>query len=297
MNVLQDQMALPSERALQEANWTLPIAAAWCYMSDDQKYNKIPSEWSSINFSVVDVLYVGPAGVQAGGDFGLFNSNTTGPLANRFEWVIKRARSQNPNIKIIVSQWWGIGSGNWGSALSSLNDSAAISRYTSSVASFIKDWSSISGGVDGYDIDYESNNVLESTPTILAQVRSKLDTLSEDLDGRHFYITVSPSETEYLDKAVPSISYVNIQTYQGGTGLSPDDFLNIGLNSKQILYGYCPESGCGPPSLDQVEDAYKKYKQAGKTLAGIHLYRLNSDNYEYENQQQEKIYALLHPEE
>jgi len=42
-------------------------------------------------------LNIGPAGVQADGTFGLYNSLATGDLANRFKWVIATARSQNPN--------------------------------------------------------------------------------------------------------------------------------------------------------------------------------------------------------
>jgi hypothetical protein len=82
----------------------LPISTAWMYMSDDQQYNIIPQTWSDINFKDVDVLNVGPAGVQSDGSFGLYNSAETGDLANRFTWIIQTARSQNPNIKIIVSQ-------------------------------------------------------------------------------------------------------------------------------------------------------------------------------------------------
>jgi hypothetical protein len=61
---------------------------------------------------------VGPAGVQANGTFGLYNSVRTGDLANRFKWILRTARAQNPRIKIIVSQWWGDGTGIWRSALS-----------------------------------------------------------------------------------------------------------------------------------------------------------------------------------
>jgi len=53
----------------------LTISTAWMYLSDDQKYNTIPPEWSDINFKDVDVLNIGPAGVQADGTFGLYNSS------------------------------------------------------------------------------------------------------------------------------------------------------------------------------------------------------------------------------
>lgn len=286
---------------------SLPISAAWMYMSDDQQYNTIPQTWSNINFKDVDVLYIGPAGVQADGTFGLYSSAKTGDLANRFKWIIQTARSQNPNIKIIVSQWWGNGDGIWGNPLNSLNTEAAISKYTDSVAAFLQSYLSVSGGVDGYDIDYEDNNVVSSISTITSQIRTKMDALSKENGGRPFYLTVSPDTTSYLSTAVAWLDFVNMQTYDAGYYLTAQDFTNVGLESKQLLYGTCPETGCSNPPVCnsnnqcdatyeacQAECAYTDDKLAGIPLAGIHLWRLNSGNYIYEDQVQAQIYSFLH---
>lgn len=267
-----------------------PIAAAWLYMSDDQDYTTIPSHWPDVNFANVDILYVAPAGIQADGTFGLYDSVTTGPLAHRFEWVIRTSRSQNPNIKIIASQFWGYGPEKFGSAFEKLNNSQSITKYTNSVRTFLQSWLSVSGGVDGYDIDYEDNNVVDIAPKILEQVRNNLDTLSKSEGGRPFYVTISPASTQYLDKAVPHLSYVNMQTYAGSMGLSAKDFTEVGFQSSQLLYGICPESNCGSPTLNQTKDAYTKNQ-----LAGIHTWRLNSGNYEEEDNVQAEIYTFLHP--
>ncbi len=269
----------------------LPISTAWMYMSDDQQYNTIPPTWSNINFKDVDVLNVGPAGVQSDGTFGLYNSPNTGDLANRFKWVIQTARSQNPNIKIIVSQWWGDGDGIWGDALDALNTDAAISKYTDSVAAFLQSYLSVSGGVDGYDIDYESNNVVSCTPTLTSQIRTKIDALGKANGGRPFYVTVSPADTTYLSTAVTSLNFVNMQTYAGSSYLTPQDFTELGLKPQQLLYGICPETNCGTRSVSEVEAEY-----TDNNLAGIHLWRLNSDNYVEEGQVQAQIYSFLHPQ-
>lgn len=268
---------------------TRPIAAAWFYMADDQHYSQIPPQWSKVNFKTVDVLFVGPAGLQSDGSFGLYKSAQTGDLATRFKWVIQRARSQNPNIKIIVSQWWGNGAGIWGSALQGLNG-AALVKYTTTAAAFIKSYLPISGGIDGYDIDYESNNVDQNVAAITGQIRAQLAALSKANGGRPFYVTVSPAATAYLQSAQPNINFVNMQTYAGGSGLSPSSFTSLGFNVNQLLYGYCPETNCSTPTLAAVEQAYTTNK-----LAGIHLWRLNSDNYVYEGQQQALVYKFLHP--
>ena len=268
---------------------SLPISTAWMYMSDDQQYNTIPPEWSEINFKDVDVLNVGPAGVQSDGSFGLYNSSETGDLANRFRWIIQTARSQNPNLKIIVSQWWGNGTGIWGSALDSLNTDAAITKYTDSLIAFLQAYLGVSGGVDGYDIDYENNNVVENLSTITSQIRTGMDKLSQDY-GRPFYLTASPASTAYLDTALTSLDLVNMQTYAGGSYLTPGDFTQLGFTPSQLLYGICPETNCGTRSVSEVENEYTE-----NNLAGIHLWRLNSDNYVEEGEVQAQIYSFLHP--
>jgi hypothetical protein len=268
-----------------------PIAAAWMYMADDRSYATIPQAWTTIDFKKVDMLYVGPAGVQSDGTFGFYNSTTTGDLATRFKWIMHTARSQNPNIKIIVSQWWGNGTGVWGNPLNTLNTDAAIRKYTESVNTFLQSYLLVSGGVDGYDIDYEDNNVVSNIWTITSQIRTELDALRRENGGRPFYLTVSPATITNLSTAVPSLHYVNMQTYAGGKSLTPQQFTLLGLKPQQLLYGYCPETRCSTPTIDEVKAQHKDNQ-----LAGIHLWRLNSDNYQYEIEEQAKIYSFLHPQ-
>jgi len=269
-----------------------PIAAAWMYMADDHdNYRTIPREWSSINFKNVDVLNVGPAGVQADGTFGFYRTASQGDLADRFKWIIKTARAQNPKIKIIVSQWWGNGQGIWGSPLSELKNDAAVTKYTESVGAFLRSYLNIDGGVDGFDVDYEANNVVKNIPAILSQIRSKMNALTNETSGRPFLLSVSPATTTYLDAVAPSsLNFINMQTYAGGTGLTPQSFIQIGLTARQLLYGICPETNCFSKTAAQVKSEYTQ-----SHLAGIHLWRLNSDNYIKENQVQEDIYKFLHP--
>ncbi|MEN3327081.1 MAG: hypothetical protein V7638_1888 [Acidobacteriota bacterium] len=268
----------------------LPISTAWMYLSDDQHYNTIPPQWSNINFKDVDVLNIGPGGVQADGTFGLYNTPATGDLAKRFKWVMQTARSQNPNIKIIVSQWWGNGTNIWGSALDTLSGADAICTYTDSVIAFLASYLGVSGGIDGYDIDYESNNAVKSVTEICSHVRSGMDTLSEKHGGRQFYLTVSPADLDYLDTLTDSVNLVNMQTYAGGKNLTPGDFTRLGYPSDQLLYGICPETKCSTRTVAEVESEYTK-----NNLAGVHLWRLNSDNYVQEGEVQAQIYAFLHP--
>lgn len=280
---------LVNENALKRMAISPPISAAWMYMSDNQNYKDIPSFWASINFKKVDLLLIGPAGVQADGTFGLYESEKTGNLANRFKWILKTARTQNPDIKIIISQWWGEGTNIWGRSLSAVNSEDEIKKYTDSVASFIQSYLSVYGGVDGYDIDYEDNNVTNKISEITSQIRTKIDALGKANNDRLFYLTLSPATTAYVQGTLGSVNFVNMQTYAGGAGAKPQDYLNLGLKSKQLLYGICPELNCGSPTVEQAESQYKQFK-----LAGIHLWRLNSGNYNDEGKVQEQIYNFLH---
>ena len=100
---------------------------------------------------------------------------------------------------------------------------------------------------------------------------------------------MSPASTQDLKGAVGFLDFVNMQTYAGGSGLTPKNFLDLGLKSTQLLYGICPETNCPTPTFPQVKQAYITYK-----LAGIHLWRLNSDNYVHEGQVQRQVSNFLH---
>ena len=252
------------------------------YLSDDLDYTTIPPKWSKINFATVDLLLIGPLGVQDDGTFGLYNSEKTGPLAHRFKWVLQRARTQNPGIKIFASQFWGGSPQQWGSDLSALKNAQAVEKYAKSVQTFMQTWKQ----VDGYDVDYEDTNVRENIGDILRQVRNKLDLIQ---DGRHFHVSVSPSETTYLKPAVPVLDFVNMQTYSGGISLTPKDFLDLGLKPQQLLYGYNAEIPSEGHSIPTCEKAY-----IDGNLAGIHVWRLDSSDEQAELERQKKIYSFLH---
>ena len=280
----------------------MPVATAWFYMSDDRSYNEIPSYWDSIGFVNMDVLNIGPFGVQSGGTFGLYKSDATGPLSKRFEWVAKTARSQNPDIKILMSQWWGNGiqvpypAGPWGSSLSALNsDDAALDAYVASVIGLIAAYQAKGIEIDGYDIDYEGGfdgtNVLPFVPTIYSKLNAGSDSLSLVLN-RPLYLTASPADTTYLRGAVSSLDFINIQNYDGGMWQSLSDFTDMGYSRDQLLFGICPETNCNGYDLAYVEQMF-----TDSALAGIHSWRLNSGNYVYEDQIQDSVYFFLHPPE
>lgn len=270
------------------------IAGAWFYLADTQDYYKIPDFWNQIPLNDVNVLYVGPGGIQANNQFGLYSSESTGALSNRFQWLITKARQDNPAVKIIISQWWGDGQGKWGTPLEALNSESAINEYANSVANFIDYYQTYEDGkyaIDGFDIDYESNNVIEQFPALANSIHKALQKLS-DKYHKPFYFTISPADTEYLTtSSLSEVDYINMQSYAGGFDITPESYFALGVPASKILYGICPETNCGDtPTVNQALDTYHQYG-----MAGIHLWRLNSDNYKYEITVQQQIYTALNP--
>lgn len=270
-----------------------PIAAAWFYLSDTHDYQNIPSHWPQIAFDKVDVLYVGPAGVQDNGVFGLFDSASTGPLRNRFEWLVDRARQDNPNIRIVISQWWGNGEQVWGKPLSALQGEADVGAYVQSVADFLTYYQTYAAGryaLDGFDIDYEDNNVTPDFPLLATSLGQAMQTLTAR-HGKPFRLTLSPADGDYLDAtSLAPFDHINMQSYAGGIDIPPEAFLDMGVPANRLLFGICPETNCDTFSVNEVLDQYRRHG-----LAGVHLWRLNSDNYLYEGQVQRQIHAALHP--
>ena len=294
-----------------------PMAGAYIFLADNPEptdpskyYDYIPPAWSNIDFTTVDVLYVGPGGVQyEDGRFGLYDSEKKdslatkqiGSLATRFSWVVENARKQNPNIKIMISQWpnsegeqadgryWGF---DWSKLIGQtpvITDSN-ITNYADSVKAFVKEWD-----IDGYDIDYEPQNIMERAPDILSSIRTKLDALSKDSDGRPFYVTACANDNTYLAKAVPSLSIVNMMTYPYGGSIT-SLFTSLGMTVDQLTRGFCAEldSGCDA-KLSPAIEAFNKEK-----LAGIFQWRLNSPEYmktgyAEEKEFQRQIYDAIHP--
>ncbi|MBU4612080.1 hypothetical protein IMZ29_16490 [Achromobacter sp. GG226] len=270
-----------------------PIAAAWFYLSDTQDYQTIPEDWARVDFRAVDRLHVGPAGIQPDGRFGLFQSAQTGDLRHRFEWVIDKARRENPAIEVVVSQWWGRGEGVWGRSLDVLDTPAARGAYAQSMADFLAFYRRHAGGryaVDGVDIDYEGENVVPAFPEIAGQIRTALRTLS-DQHGRPYLFTVTPADDEYLTPAsLAQADFVNLQSYAGGLEFTLDLLYALDVAPSKILLGICPETDCDTFSETDVLAGYRE-----EGLAGIHLWRLNSDNQDVEGDVQRRIHAALHP--
>ena len=245
----------------------------WMYLGD-QAGQPPPTWWNDIPFDVIDVLYIGPLGLlDDGTTFGVAPVHW---IQEQYAWVMENAKKHNPALKIFVSHFWGP-PGPWGSPLSEL-DAANVPEFAASVKKFL-----VQNGLDGYDIDYEAYNVVDTFDALSRALNS-------EFKGTHLQFSISPASTEYVDTSNSGfIDYVNMQSYAGGSYISIQDWTNLGITSSQIRYGMCPERDCYGPSVQETIDEVTQ-----NDLKGVHVWRMDSDNYEQEWQSLVDISTAMH---
>lgn len=303
----------------------MPVVGAHFYIGDGsaEQLKTIPSDWYYTRFDCVDILYVGPLVCRKTDHlFSLqyvSNENVSIDYSVRFEWVIKRARYENPQIKIIASQWWG--SDNVLADLKSSRDEAAISpetagrieRYTDSVRDFLASWQqktyfhggkTISLRVDGYDVDYETGNTVDIVTNVYEKIRTKVDKFTTDHQIPTYLLTLTPAESIHVKEIAPFVNLINMQTYDGGRAVSADDYVTIiqpsppskltwGLEAEVTSLNY-PKAQDGSPAVLSIDEQLGEVSRLH--LGGLYVWRLTSDNWVYENAVQVYVYNKLHPE-
>ncbi|KAF7552377.1 hypothetical protein G7Z17_g4369 [Cylindrodendrum hubeiense] len=297
--------------------WSTKFVGAHVYLDEpgiqDGSWDNIPSSWTEIRFDAVDVLFISPFFVNDETHSIMLSTGPDdgGSLLERFHWVIRAARSTNPNIKIIMEQFMGNcpGGSDWGILQDRDGniDPHAVQQYADSVASFIDSYynrklpaldgvGQVSARLDGLDVDVEKGNDAPGLPKILTAVRKSLDALSQKLSAR-FTLSICPAWTSNLDASVAqSCDYVNMQNYDGGQGTSPDDYLRAvpGLQEQQLVWGFTSEMPW-VNAMNPFEEVEAKVEEVvSGRVVGAWAWRLNSDNYPYENVFQVWLYNTIH---
>ncbi|KAF2111249.1 hypothetical protein BDV96DRAFT_603360 [Lophiotrema nucula] len=277
---------------------------------------KPPARYDQIRFDAVDVLHVGSFITTKEGHLSIGGSEDQPGgkkfnYAHRFEYIVKKARKMNPNIRIIAEQMF---SGN--EAYDNLGKdphkiTTMVDIFTNSVRDFLLAWQAkpdvvfegklVSLRIDGYDVDYEGEVVKPFTHDLLTKLHEKLNTDQK----RPFSVGITPYKTDedqFLNSSMAkSCDFVNMQRYDGGKYTMPKDYLEQGaiegLDPAKLVYGIQIET----PSLNAVaNDTIEKIAEApwtkieGKRVAGIWTWRLGSTPWESENLIQVWLYNLVH---
>ena len=191
-----------------------------------------------------------------------------------------------------------------------LKTSELIDGYTSSVRDILAQWQNEKSTedqnrslrVDGYDVDYEWDNFQQPgdgnlqpyAPTILSQFRIKLDALSK---SPPFYVSITPASTLCLDGSLADIlDYVNMQRYDGGWPTAADYISAIpGLPQAKITWGISGERPSKNHNAKSIDDVIRRIIDGDTVgvLGGMFNWRLNSDNWVYENMLQVALYNKI----
>lgn len=292
-------------------------------------WDNIPPVWSNIRFDALDVLHISPFFVSTANHTFQLSTVDGGSLQKRFEWVIAAARTQNPNIRIVLEQFYGKSVGQ--SAFDNVprDDTQAttfIKTYAASVATFIGGWYNktlpkvgtpgdvgrVSARIDGYEVDVEGNTEVTSLPKILTAVRGALNTLANDINKlapqnpshpqqpARFAVSISPFRAGVLNDTVPAaVDYVNTQDYSGGRwGDHPGEFTRAMPSIKpwQLIWGICSEE---PYRSQEITWSFDGVKAKAKAVvdgqaSGIWTWRLGSDVHAWENVFQVWLYNTVH---
>ena len=208
-----------------------------------------------------------------------------------------------------------------------LNTDQLRKDYTDSVMDFLEEWQNktyksdsgeeIKLRVDGYDVDYEWHDTqvggkwdrLDANrqpwaPDILHMIRQKVDKLSKT---PKFYVTITAADTEHLGHSEHSkhskdlahdLDFVIMQNYSGGVGCGPQRYLQDirNLQLSQLVWGISAENTRDNKLQNSLDENIQKYLNGVGTgqFAGIMVWRLNSDNWVYENMLQLALYNKVH---
>lgn len=218
-------------------------------------------------------------------EIGTVNPPHPGGLTNQdyMNNIIRDARANNPNIKIGMTLLWG--------DADTITNIFSNDQYTpqqnsdnfaANLTAYLKYYD-----IDGFDIDWESP-ISDSTPQdqidmLVASIRASFDQQTD----KHYYLTLSPAGDGTIspDAVNANFDFINLQLY---FGLPREWYVQQGWNEDLMAYGAKFES-----DYHTAQDAYDGYKAGGYKV--ITQWRLNSDNFQYEQDNQVELYNLVFP--
>jgi hypothetical protein len=202
------------------------------------------------------------------------------------DWLIQDARSTNPNIKLLVTLVYSPGNQLrqiFSSDQSQWQQNAA--DYADNLVAYLQHYD-----LDGFDVDWESPLSTASTRQQFAILFTAIRAAFNAQD-RQYYLTLSPADVGTLDPSTvnSSFDFVNLQLYSGFT--SPGEFTKAGVAQSLLAYGAKFEPNGSVPYQD-AQQAYAGYVSGGYQV--VTQWRLNSNDFQYEQAQQMILYQLVY---
>lgn len=204
---------------------------------------------------------------------------------DRVQKLKTAALAVNPNMKFIISLGYG-----------KVDNMSFLVAAAQNPADFAKSVCDIieNSGLDGFDIDYEGENVSgftqEQFNEIIAALRTELDSRGAKM-GKKLYLTLAPNTASAMDFDTVNkyVDFVQMQTYDysGDMKVTPSSFASVApaklLFGRDIENGDTLTSGRHSGNVGNVPAYVEK-----ESMAGIMGWRVNSskemkDNFEEVN--------------
>ena len=280
---------------------------AWILLSEDDpqgtSYTSPTSDYQSLItygvYKYVDMMSLCfavtvPAPAQPGAPpsytIAIQTANHPAPYTNQdyMNFVIRDSRAANPNIKILITLDPADG-GNWLSMIFSGDQSQWQSQaesYANNVVAYLQ-----ANKLDGFDIDWEyplsTNTSQAQMSLVLQELRKAFNTPSKT-----YLLTLSPAVADNLDGAVvnDTVDFLNLQLYSGFT--NPQEFTNAGISKSLLAYGAKFEWNNHLKPYQDAQSAYQGYSSGDYNV--ITQWRLNSNDYQFEQAQQMILYQLVY---
>ena len=276
---------------------------AWIFLNEDEPhgttYNSPTSCYQTLIknnvYQSVDLLYLCfattiptsaksiPPGNGSSYTIEMGASNHRDGLTNQdyMNYIIRDSKKSNPNIKIAMTLEYGNAN-----VLSQIfpdpanPDQQSADNFAANLMAYLKHYA-----IDGFDLDWESP-ICDTTTQ--AQFRLLIDAIGAQFKrqkDKHYYLTLSPASPGNLDVGAVNrnVDFLNLQLYSGFT--SPSDY--SGVNADLFAYGAKFESG-----YQTAQQAYDDNK-ANYHYSVFTQWRLNSDNYQFEQTQQQELHSLV----
>lgn len=269
---------------------------AWIFLGeDDPKTSNYKSADSAYQNAVVNGVYayvdllsvcwVDTVAAADGFSIELQTFTHPGGTTNLdyLQWLIADARAANPAIKIVLMMGY---AGNEITQLFQGPKSGwqeVVDTYAQNIVAYLQLY-----GLDGLDVDWEPDFSSETTPEQFAMVFTAIGKAFKALPTP-LILAMGPSTAENLDAGTVNawFDFLSLQVYGGAW---PGDFTGKGIDQSLLYYGAKFEPDGGVPAQDASE-AYEGFATGG--YHGITQWRLNSNDFQYEQAQQMILYQMV----
>lgn len=279
---------------------------AWIYLNEDEPkgtgYTSLNSSYQSLvnnnvykNTDMVMICFFAVLLNEQGYytiDIG--NAGTVHPdgstTAQYLQYTIQDARAQNPDVKLLATI-------NYNTNTLSQIFSSDSSQWQTEAANFATNATNflVTNQMNGIDIDWEGSFSVAITAQQFSILFNAIRQAFNANNGSYLYLSLSPASVGNLDVATMNSCFdiVNLQLYSGFTSVS--SFVDIGINPLLMAYGAKFESNYqnANNAYDQASKGFK-YKNQQYIYNNITQWRLNSNNYEFEQGQQILLYELAY---